>query len=119
MTSTVSELVWIVALFKELGEELEIPVDLFCDSKAALQIAANKVYHERTKHIDIDCRLIMEKIQKGLIRTLYLATQEQQADIMTKGLFRSQHEHLVSKLGILNIFTPASLRGSDKVGTVT
>lgn len=119
MASTVSELVWLAALFKELGEELKMPVDLFCDSKAALQIAANPVYHERTKHIEIDCHFIREKIQKGLIRPLYLTTQEQQADIMTKGLFRAQHEYLVSKLGILNVFVPASLRGSDGTGAVT
>jgi len=119
MASTVSELVWIIALFKELGEELEMPVDLFCDSKAALQIAANPVYHERTKHIEIDCHFIREKIQKGLIRPLYLTTHEQQADIMTKGLIRSQHEYLVSKLGLLNVFTPGSLRGSNEVGVVT
>ncbi|PHT55557.1 Vacuolar protein sorting-associated protein 2 -like protein 3 [Capsicum baccatum] len=41
MASTVSELVCIIALYKELREELELPVTLFSDSKAALQIAAN------------------------------------------------------------------------------
>ena len=111
MASTVSELVWIIALYKELGEEIHLPVKLFCDSKAALQIAANPVYHERTKHIEVGCHFIREKIQMGLIQTLYLRTQDQQADIMTKGLARVQHEHLVSKLGVLNRFTPTILRG--------
>lgn len=88
MASTVSEIVWIVGLYKELGEELEMPVELFCDSKVALQIAANPVYHERTKHIEMDCHFIREKIKKGQIRPLFLSTHEQQADIMTKGLIR-------------------------------
>lgn len=109
MASTVSELVWIIALYKELGEEIHLPVKLFCDSKAALQITANPVYHERTKHIEVDCHFIREKIQMGLIQTLYIRTQEQQADIMTKGLTRAQHEHLVSKLGVVNVFTTPSL----------
>ncbi|XP_055807046.1 uncharacterized protein LOC129875845 [Solanum dulcamara] len=106
MASTVSEIIWIVGLYKELGEELEMLVELFCDSKAALQIAANPVYHERTKHIEIDCHFIREKIQKGLIKPLFLGTHEQQADIMTKGLHRSQHEYLVSKLGETTMAVP-------------
>lgn len=77
MATTVSEMVWLVALFKELGEELEMLVDIFCDSKTELQIAANPVYHKRTKHIKIDCHFIREDVQKGLIRPLYLTSHEQ------------------------------------------
>ncbi|XP_059281293.1 uncharacterized mitochondrial protein AtMg00810-like [Lycium ferocissimum] len=41
MATTVSEIVWITGLFKELGQKIVLPVHLFCDSKAALQIATN------------------------------------------------------------------------------
>lgn len=46
MTSDVSEVVWVVGLLKELGADVTLPVDLYCDNNAALQIAANQVYHE-------------------------------------------------------------------------
>nr|XP_016455406.1 PREDICTED: uncharacterized mitochondrial protein AtMg00810-like [Nicotiana tabacum] len=51
MTAVTSELVWLVRLLKELGLTVKEPVMLHCDSKAAMQIAANPVYHDRTKHI--------------------------------------------------------------------
>ncbi|WMV59173.1 hypothetical protein MTR67_052558 [Solanum verrucosum] len=119
MASNVSKIVWIVGLYKELGEELKVSVDLFCESKAALQIAGNPTYHERTKHIEIDCHFIRENIWKGLIKPLLLGIHEQQADIMTKGLFRSQYEYLVSKFGVLDVFIPTNLRVSNEVGVVT
>ena len=111
IASTVAEIVWIVGLFTELRITLTLPVFVHCDSNSPIQIAANPVFHEHTKHIDIDCHFIHEKILQGLIETVYLSTTEQQADILTKGLTNFQHSYLVSKLGMLNLFVAPSLRG--------
>ena len=70
LASTVAEVIWLIGMFRELGVEIELPVNLHCDSKATLQIASNPVFHERTKHIDIDCHFIMVKIQSGLVHIL-------------------------------------------------
>lgn len=91
-------------LFKELGAEVELPIELFCDNKAALQIASNPMYHERTKHIKIDCHFIRERLQEGLITTKYIASKEQLTDIFTKGLGSQLHAEMLTKLGLLNIF---------------
>lgn len=99
-------------MIKELGVDVTLPVKVYNDSKAALQIAANPFYHERTKHIDIDCHYIREKIMQGVISTTYIPTIDQPADLLTKSLFRMQHEVLSSKLGIKNIFRAPNLRGS-------
>ncbi|XP_019260060.1 PREDICTED: uncharacterized protein LOC109238079 [Nicotiana attenuata] len=55
LASTVVNIVWLVGLFRELAVDIKVQVFLFCDSKSAIQIAANPVFRERTKHIDIDC----------------------------------------------------------------
>nr|XP_016504064.1 PREDICTED: uncharacterized mitochondrial protein AtMg00810-like [Nicotiana tabacum] len=88
LASTVAELTWLLGLMKEIDVKIDQPVTIFCDNKVAIQMPANPVYHERTKHIEIDCHFIREKIQQGMVKTEYIPTKEQPADMFTKGLNR-------------------------------
>ncbi|XP_070007778.1 uncharacterized mitochondrial protein AtMg00810-like [Nicotiana sylvestris] len=93
MASVVAELTWLIGLYKELRVEVEVPMDLYYDSKAAIQIVVNPIFHEHTKHIDIDCHFVREKIIQGLVKTYYVYTKEQQTDLLTKSLGKPQHDY--------------------------
>ena len=84
MASAASEVVWTVNLLEELGIHDLKPIQLNCDNQSAHHIARNPVFHERTKHIDIDCHFTREKVLEGLIQLSYLPTQNQHADVLTK-----------------------------------
>ncbi|GJX23451.1 ribonuclease H-like domain-containing protein [Tanacetum coccineum] len=104
MASAVCEVMWITKILKDLNFSCHIPAFLFCDNSSAIQIAANPVMHEKTKHFDIDVHLVREKVASGLIKTVHVESENQIADILTKGLGSMQHGKLFSKLSLLNIF---------------
>ena len=99
-------LVWIVKVFKDLGVDGLLPINLFCDSSSAIQIAANPVFHEKTKHFEIDLHLVREKVASGVVKTLKVASANNVADIFTKRLSISQHNQFCDKLGLVNLFKP-------------
>ncbi|KAL8097768.1 hypothetical protein AgCh_030767 [Apium graveolens] len=109
MAAVASEITWLVRLPAELGITDLKPVKLRCDNQYALHIARNPVFHERIKHIEIDCHFTREKVLEGLIQLSYLPSNAQPADLLTKILPSPLFTDLKSKLGMISPIT--SLRG--------
>ncbi|CAA0807340.1 cysteine-rich RLK (RECEPTOR-like protein kinase) 8 [Striga hermonthica] len=86
MASTVCELQWLSFLARDLSIHIVTPISLWCDNHAALHITANPVFHERTKHLDIDCHVVRNKYKEGFISPKYVMSSLQPADIFTKSL---------------------------------
>lgn len=106
MAAATKEMKWVVPLMKDLGLAINKPVRFYCDSKAAIYIAANPVFHERTKHIERDCHCVRDAVKSRLISTQHVRTKDQIADILTKALGRSQFQFLSSKLGLQDLHSP-------------
>lgn len=103
MALATCELQWLRYLLQDLNIQHTAACTLHCDNKAAIHIAANPVFHERTKHIEIDCHVVREKLQSGLLKTAFVPSKAQIADVFTKALGKEQFLHLKDKLGIINI----------------
>ncbi|KAJ4771955.1 Copia protein [Rhynchospora pubera] len=111
MASTASELIWLKQLLRDMGVNCSEPMKMYCDNQAARHIASNPVFHERTKHIEVDCHFIREKVQAKEIETPYVGSKDQLADVFTKALDKGSFQKIIDKFGSINIFDP-NLRGS-------
>ncbi|KAL0334047.1 UNVERIFIED_CONTAM: Retrovirus-related Pol polyprotein from transposon RE1 [Sesamum angustifolium] len=97
-----SELLWVNSILGEFGIQLVTPIPFHCDNKAAIHITENPVFHERTKHLDIDCHLVRDQFKHGFILPQHISSQHQVADLFTKALPVAPFSRLVSKLGMFS-----------------
>ena len=107
MAQTTCEIVWMRNLLGEIGFPQSNPTMMWCDNQAAIYIANNPMFHERTKHIEVDCHFTREKLEDGKITTPHVRTESQLADVFTKALPGSQVKFICNKLGMMNIYAPA------------
>ena len=107
MAMTTCELIWPRHLLQELRFENDEQMKLIFNNQAALHIASNPVFHERTKHIEVDCHFIREKIASGCMATSFINSNDQLADIITKSLRCPRIKYICNKLGAYDIYAPA------------
>ena len=100
LASVVSEVSWLQTLLQHFEVELDSSM-LFCDSQSAIYLAINPTFHERSKHMEIVCHFIQERVAQGLG---HVKSQHQLVDLLTKPVSSSQFKNLMSKLGIINTY---------------
>ncbi|RVW22240.1 Retrovirus-related Pol polyprotein from transposon RE1 [Vitis vinifera] len=107
MALATCELIWLRHLLRELRFGKDEQMKLICDNQAAFHIASNPVFHERTKHIEVDCHFIREKIASGCVATSFVNSNDQLADIFTKSLRGLRIKYICNKLGAYDVYAPA------------
>ncbi|RVW44711.1 Retrovirus-related Pol polyprotein from transposon RE1 [Vitis vinifera] len=96
-----------VDLLQELGFPQTTSTPLHADNTSAIPIATNPVFHERTKHIEVDCHSIRDTLESRVISLPHISYDLQVADVFTKALTRQWHQFLVGKLLLVDL--PASI----------
>ena len=97
------EVVW---LWKLLSKLFDLPLEatsIFCDNQSCVKLSENPVFHDRSKHIEIKYHYIRDIVQRGAVKLLYVAMDEQIADVLKKPLARVKFEYFRERLGVLQI----------------
>ena len=102
LADTTSELLWLRWLLQDLGVSTSSATPIYYDNRSAIQIARNDVFHERTKHIEINCHLVRHHLLQGSLQLISISSHDQLADIFTKSHPTGRFRDLVSKLQLVS-----------------
>ena len=92
------EAIWLRRLLGELKILDNKPTNLYCDNQSSIKLSYNPVFHERSKHFEVDFHYTRQKVENKSIQVEFISSQDQPADILTKSLGRTKFEECRLKL---------------------
>ena len=106
MSHTSYKFISIKHLFEELKFVVKVPIAMHCDNQATIPIAPNTVFHERNKHIEVNCHITLQNEEDGVIALPYVSTRVQIGKMFPKTLCKIHLDLLCNKLGLYDIYSP-------------
>jgi hypothetical protein len=103
---SVSDLTGEILYFLPMLGEMDIPatgpVVVKEDNQGCIAISNNPTLNSRSKHIDIRHHVVRDLVDDGTIKLEYCPTKMMVADILTKGLPKATHWHILPLLNLRN-----------------
>ncbi|XP_047267444.1 uncharacterized protein LOC124897893 [Capsicum annuum] len=94
------ELIGLTRLLTDLSLEPSLPIPLYSDRQAAIHIARNPVFYERTKHVELDCHFVRQQFLSGLKSLSFISSKSQLAGLFNKPLSGPSLHTILGKLGL-------------------
>ena len=113
MAHATCELLWLQQLLTSLNIKVSTNAKLFYVNKSAMHIATNPVFHERTKHVEIDCHTVRDQVKKGFITLMHVPSADQHDDIMKKPLHSGPFHSILNRMSISSLFLPPEASVSE------
>ena len=95
------ESTWLMHLMRNLHHTIDYAVPLHCDNQSAIRLAENLEFHARTKNVEVHYHFVRKKVPQGEIEMCQTKTEDQVADIYTKGLNATKFVDFRKQLSIM------------------
>jgi hypothetical protein len=99
------EAAWLKSLVSEIWKDQnnDLPIILYIDIQSAMLIAKNPKFHNRTKHINVRHHFLQQQVDLKAIILKYMPTNDQVADVLTKGLPHGKHDCFTASMGVYHV----------------
>lgn len=94
------EAIWLHALCNEITGKPNLPYQIYCDNKGAIDLARNNNHSEQTKHVDIKFKLVHDEIVNNRMLLTHVSTEKMLADVLTKSLSKEKHQNCINGFGL-------------------
>jgi len=105
MSNVTLKLIWIRDLLTEIDFLSKFPMRVYGDKTK--YTVENVVFHEKTKHIEVDYHIICKKLEETITVAKHVSSGHQLADLLTKPLGRARVDFICDKLDMYDIYAPA------------
>ncbi|XP_039144881.1 uncharacterized protein LOC120282189 [Dioscorea cayenensis subsp. rotundata] len=85
-------------ILMDFGVSISVPTHIYCDNQSAIKIAANPIFHECTKYLEIALHFVYHRYLAGSILLPYVVSTQKLTDLFTKAHTVSRFKFLVDKL---------------------
>ena len=103
MSVAAQEAIWLRLLLNEIGYKQNDPSLILSDNQSTISLAKNPVFHQRTKHVEIQAHFIKEKVLDDIIHLEYCPSTVNSANLFTKPLPKAQFNKLRDSIRLVKL----------------
>ena len=97
-----TEILFLRMIIEFLGQSVEYLFKMYCNNVGPIYHSSNEKISKRTKHADTRTHFVRRYVEDGLIKIIFVRTEENDADIFTKNNSLSTYKKHTEKFMIQN-----------------
>lgn len=101
-SKTTCEATWMRKILVGLFDQTMDPIVIYYDNHSCIKLYENPIFHDRSKHIDIQYQHLRDCVQRRIMLLEYIPIEEHDAYILTKALLRGKIDFHRGKIGVSN-----------------
>ena len=86
VSEVATEILFIKSMMEFLGVNVTLPIQVNVDNVGAIYLSKSATTSNRTRHIDTRYHFVRDYIEDGVLKVLFVRSEDNHADIMTKNL---------------------------------
>ena len=98
LSEAVKEVIFLMQLCNSMKIKIQLPVEVRVDNVGAIFMSKNVTTTSRTKHVDIRSKYVREYVEDGIIKIVFVKSEDNESDIMTKNCQSDLHSKHSMKL---------------------
>ena len=86
LSKAVKEIIFMMQLLESMEIKVKLPIIVRVDNIGAIFMSKNITTTSRSKHVDVRTKYINKDVEDGVLKIIFVRSEDNNSDIMTKNL---------------------------------